>query len=232
MTPHRPARPTALALAAALAVLAGLTASVPAGAQARPAAGPPSATAAELPSVTATAETATLFDDEEGGNANADDPAIWRNDADPARSLVIATAKEGGLRVYDLKARQVQALTAPAGPTAADAPGRFNNVDLVHRMRLSGGARADLAVTTDRGNDRLRVYRIDPGRPGGPLKDVTAPTAPPSSPPRRTRSTTSAPPTASPPGPTAPPAARTPWSAAATRRPSRSSNSPPPPAAR
>ncbi|MGW1764096.1 phytase [Streptomyces sp. NPDC002073] len=179
MTPHRPARPTALALAAALAVLAGLTASVPAGAQARPAAGPPSATAAELPSVTATAETATLFDDEEGGNANADDPAIWRNDADPARSLVIATAKEGGLRVYDLKARQVQALTAPAGPTADDAPGRFNNVDLVHRMRLSGGARADLAVTTDRGNDRLRVYRIDPGRPGGPLKDVTAPTAPP-----------------------------------------------------
>ncbi|MGQ4411450.1 hydrolase, partial [[Kitasatospora] papulosa] len=39
--------------------------------------------ATSLPSVGATAETAALYDDEAGGNANADDPAIWRNDADP-----------------------------------------------------------------------------------------------------------------------------------------------------
>lgn len=87
---------------------------------------------------------------------------------------MIATAKQGGLRVYDLEARQVQALAAPAGPGEDDAPGRFNNVDLLHGMRL-GGARADLAVVSDRGNDRLRIYRIDRDRPGGPLTDVTDP---------------------------------------------------------
>ncbi|MGW7313732.1 phytase [Streptomyces sp. NPDC054865] len=170
--PVRPARPVAaaLALTAVFAVLAGLGAAAPATAQGR-GKGP-------LPAVTPVAETATLFDDEEGSNANADDPAIWRNSADPGRSLVIATAKEGGLRAYDLGARQVQALPAPSGPGPEDAPGRFNNVDLVHTMRLSTG-RADLAVVTDRGNDRLRFYRIDRDRPGGPLTDVTAPAVPP-----------------------------------------------------
>jgi len=51
------------------------------------------------PEVLPRAETAALFDDDAGGNANADDPAIWRNSADPDASLVVATAKEGGLRV-------------------------------------------------------------------------------------------------------------------------------------
>ncbi|MGW4687090.1 phytase [Streptomyces sp. NPDC004244] len=124
------------------------------------------------------AETRALFDDEAGGDANADDPAIWRNPADPGRSLVVATAKQGGLRVYDLDAKEVQSLPAPAGPGADDAPGRFNNVDLVHGLR-TGGARADVAVVSDRGNDRLRIYRIDRDRPGGPLTDVTDPGARP-----------------------------------------------------
>jgi 3-phytase len=131
-----------------------------------------------LPAVHPRVETPPLRDDEAGGNADADDPAIWRNAADPDRSLVVATAKEGGLRVYDLAARLVQSVAAPAGPGPDDAPGRFNNVDLVHGLRLSTG-RADLAVTTDRGNDRLRVYRIDPSRPGRPLTDVTDPAAAP-----------------------------------------------------
>ncbi|MFH8796522.1 phytase [Streptomyces sp. NPDC017941] len=132
----------------------------------------------ELPALTPRAETQPLYDDEAGGNADADDPAIWRNAAQPGRSLVVATAKEGGLRVYDLGARQVQSVPAPAGPTPGDAPGRFNNVDLVHGLKLASG-RADLAVTSDRGNDRLRFYRIDPDRPGGPLTDVTDPAAAP-----------------------------------------------------
>ncbi|MGP2436255.1 phytase [Streptomyces sp. JW3] len=134
--------------------------------------------AAALPTVHPRAETAPLSDDEAGGNADADDPAIWRDAADPDRSLVIATAKEGGLRVYGLDARLVQSVAAPAGPTPEDAPGRFNNVDLVPGVRLGRG-RADLAVTTDRGNDRLRIYRVDPAAPGGPLTDVTDPAAAP-----------------------------------------------------
>ncbi|MET9494748.1 phytase [Streptomyces sp. NPDC006552] len=133
---------------------------------------PAGATAAP-PAVAPRAETAALHDDTAGGDADADDPAIWRDAAHPGRSLVIATAKQGGLRVYDLAAREVQSLPAPAAPGPGHAPGRFNNVDLVHSARLS-----DLAVTTDRGSDRLRVYRIDRDRPGGPLKDVTAPDAP------------------------------------------------------
>jgi 3-phytase len=36
-----------------------------------------------------------------------------------------------------------------------------------------------VAVVTDRGNDRLRIYRIDPSRPGGPLTDITDPSAAP-----------------------------------------------------
>ncbi|WP_409060387.1 phytase [Streptomyces sp. SYP-A7185] len=131
-----------------------------------------------LPAVQPRAETPALHDDTAGGDADADDPAIWRNTADPGRSLVVATAKQGGLRVYDLSAREVQSVPAPAAPGPDDAPGRFNNVDLVHGLRLPSG-RADLAVTSDRGNDRLRVYRIDRDRAGGPLTDVTDPSAPP-----------------------------------------------------
>ncbi|MGI5349891.1 phytase [Streptomyces sp. CA-250714] len=131
-----------------------------------------------LPAVQPRAETPTLYDGEAGGNADADDPAIWRNPADPDASLVVATAKEGGLRVYDLAARQVQSVPAPPASGPDDAPGRFNNVDLVQGLRLGSG-RSDLAVTTDRGHDRLRFYRIAPDRSGGPLTDVTSPEAPP-----------------------------------------------------
>ncbi|MEV0219584.1 phytase [Streptomyces sp. NPDC050704] len=139
---------------------------------------PVGASASGLPVVTATGETAALYDDEAGGNSDADDPAIWRNAADPARSLVLATAKEGGLRVYDLDARPVQSLPAPKPPAQDDAPGRFNNVDLVSGLATPSG-RADVAVVSDRGNDRLRIYRIDPSRPGGPLTDITDPAAAP-----------------------------------------------------
>lgn len=165
---HRPVRSAALVLGTALAAL---TATLPAAAH-------PAGTSTSLPGIAPRAETATLYDDEAGGNANADDPAIWRNAAHPDRSLVIATAKEGGLRVYDLDARQVQSVSAPPAAGPDDAPGRFNNVDLVHGLRLSSG-RADVAVTTDRGHDRLRIHRIAPGRAGGPLVDVTDPAAPP-----------------------------------------------------
>ncbi|MGW2559777.1 phytase [Streptomyces sp. NPDC001514] len=168
MRRHRPVHSAALVFGTALAALTA--AAVPAGAQA--------SSSRALPDVTPRAQAPTLYDDEAGGNANADDPAIWRNAADPDRSLVIATAKEGGLRVYDLDARQVQSIAAPPAPGPDDAPGRFNNVDLVNGLKVAG-KRADLAVVTDRGTDRLRVYRIAPGRSGAPLTEITDPSAPP-----------------------------------------------------
>ncbi|WP_369213207.1 phytase [Streptomyces flavofungini] len=169
VTPHP--RSAALALATAVVSLAALA--VPLQVLAAPARAKEA-----LPFVTARAETPALHDDEAGGEADADDPAIWRDAAHPDRSLVIATAKQGGLRVYDLDAREVQSLPAPAAPGPGHAPGRYNNVDLVHGLRLSSGT-ADLAVTSDRGTDRLRFYRVDGGRRGGPLTDVTDPSAPP-----------------------------------------------------
>lgn len=126
-------------------------------------------------------ETPPLFDDEAGGEADADDPAIWVHRTRPEGSLVIGTAKNAGLRVYDLRGHQLQAIAAPAAPGPDDEAGRFNNVDLVTGFRL-GGSRVDLAVVTDRGRDRLRVYRIDPdsaARGAAPLVDVTAADAPP-----------------------------------------------------
>ncbi|MFM9368640.1 phytase [Streptomyces sp. Da 82-17] len=170
--PHR-ARTTLgrLGLVSALAVLAA--AAVPNAAVATATATAGSA----LPGVRPSAETPAVYDDEAGGNADADDPAIWRNPADPDRSLVVATAKEGGLRVYDLDAREVQSIPAPAAPGPDDAPGRFNNVDLVHGVQLGAG-KADLAVTSDRGSDKLRIYRIDGTKADAPLTDVTAGSAP------------------------------------------------------
>ncbi|MET9605878.1 phytase [Streptomyces sp. NPDC006512] len=166
-TPRR--RPPLVAVAT-LAVLAVIT--TPVHAHTGPAGPPP------LPAVTASVETPSLFDDEAGGNANADDPVIWRNAQDPDRSLVVATAKEGGLRVYDLDGRQVQSIPAPPPPREGDDAGRFNNVDLVTGLRFPEG-RHDVAVVSDRGRDQLRVYRIDPARRTAPLVDVTDETAAP-----------------------------------------------------
>ncbi|MFI5801476.1 phytase [Streptomyces sp. NPDC051561] len=128
-------------------------------------------------SATARAETPAVYDDEAGGNADADDPAVWVDPANPGRSLVIGTLKEAGLDVYGLDGRRLQHLAAPEAPGAEAAPGRFNNVDVVYGFELNG-RKTDLALVSDRGRDRIRAYAIDPkavaaGR--APLRDVTAP---------------------------------------------------------
>jgi 3-phytase len=143
--------------------------------------------------------------DEAPGTPDADDPAVWIDREDPRRSLVIGTAKDAGLLVYDLSGRLRQAIRPPNAPhvsaddpptpagtnLAADAPcaesasgetfGRFNNVDIAYRVRLGTGHRsrwADIAVVSDRGCDRVRFYVIDPSHLDGPLVDVTAPDVP------------------------------------------------------
>jgi 3-phytase len=95
-----------------------------------------------------------------------DDPAIWVNPRDPAQSLIIATNKvaapRGALYVYGLdgKIRQV-----------IDKLDRPNNVDVEYGLML-GGRRVDIAVTTERMQRRLRVFRI---LPEGKLEDVSSP---------------------------------------------------------
>jgi 3-phytase len=112
--------------------------------------------------IKARVETPALFDDEAGGNADADDPAIWVDPDRPERSIVVATAKEGGLYSYRLDGSLLRHVPAPAAPGPEHAPGRFNNVDIV----------GDLAIVSDRGSDKVRFYRV------GGLADVTAPDAP------------------------------------------------------
>lgn len=83
----------------------------------------------------------------------ADDPAVWRNPAEPARSLIVGTDKEWGLHVYDLSGAQLA--SAPAG--------LVNNVDLRADV-LIGGVRGVLVAATDRSQDpngRLALYALE-----------------------------------------------------------------------
>lgn len=125
---------------------------------------------------TTSVETPVLYDDDLGGNASGDDPAIWVHPSDRDRSLVIVTAKEGGLRVYDLEAAELQSLAAAPAPRADGVDGRYNNVDIAYGLSL-GGRTADVAVVSDRYNDQLRFFVIDPAgsAAGTPLREVTAP---------------------------------------------------------
>jgi 3-phytase len=98
-------------------------------------------------SVQARGETAAV------GTANADaadDPAIWRNPADPAASLIVGTDKKAGLYIYDLAGKQLSFIDA----------GRVNNVDL-----RDMGAAGIIVAASDR-NDPLRaqlaLFRLDP----------------------------------------------------------------------
>lgn len=129
----------------------------------------------QLVSVTAKTETPGVYDDDAGNNGDADDPAIWVNRHDKARSVVIGTAKNAGLNVYSLTGKALQTIPAPPAPGPDDEAGRFNNVDIVHGFKV-GGRTVDLAVTSDRGRDQIRSYAIDART--GRLTDVTAANVP------------------------------------------------------
>ena len=80
----------------------------------------------------------------------ADDPAIWRNAANPAESLIIGTDKRAGIHVYDLAGRQVGFTPSP----------RLNNVDL----RDVGGAVGVLVAASDRQDitkAQMALFRLD-----------------------------------------------------------------------
>ncbi|MBB2902989.1 3-phytase [Kineococcus radiotolerans] len=130
---------------------------------------------------TATAQTPQVFDDEAGGDADADDPALWVSPTAPADSVLLGTLKNGGLDVYGLDGSRLQHLDVAPTPDGAEEGSRYNNVDVVRGARL-GGRVVDLAVVSDRGRDRLRLFEIDPrGAAAGAevLRDVTAADAAP-----------------------------------------------------
>jgi hypothetical protein len=150
--------------------------------------------------------TAPLFNHEDApATPDADDPAIWINRRNHQQSLVIGTAKDAGLLVYDLSGKLVQAMFPPSAPQvlAADPPtpaglnpdpgtpcvdsasgerfGRYNNVDVAYDVRLGNrlnAPHADVVIVSDRGCDRVRFFKIDPRDPDSPLVDITSPNAP------------------------------------------------------
>jgi 3-phytase len=131
------------AIASALAALAGCAPASPPNWDAIAARNP-------APTVTALRETDAVATT----NADAaDDPAIWRNPADPAASLIVATDKRAGLIVYDLSGRQRHIARA----------GRVNNVDLL--TLTVRGKPLVLVAASDR-NDvaaaRIALFSLDP----------------------------------------------------------------------
>ncbi|PEQ10249.1 3-phytase [Novosphingobium sp. PC22D] len=79
----------------------------------------------------------------------ADDPAIWRNAADPAASLVLGTDKKAGLYVYGLDGKTRDFVAA----------GALNNVDL----RELGDGRILVAASdrTDPARPRIALFLLD-----------------------------------------------------------------------
>ncbi|MBO1069308.1 MAG: phytase [Dolichospermum sp. DEX189] len=112
-----------------------------------------------VPTATPIVETRpALLDDDSlpfSQRADADDPAIYVNATDSSKSLVLTSVKNGGLRIYDLAGNLLQTIN-PSNPDI-----RYNNVDLQYGFTL-GGQKVDIAVASDRNNDKLAIFKINP----------------------------------------------------------------------
>jgi 3-phytase len=85
---------------------------------------------------------------------DTDDPAIWIHPTDPAKSLIIGTDKDedGALYVFDLEGRIDEQKTVRGLK-------RPNNVDVEYGLMLKGVA-TDIAVTTERLNNKIRIFSL------------------------------------------------------------------------
>ena len=90
---------------------------------------------------------------------DTDDPAIWINPADHAKSLIIGTDKnsEGALYVFDLQGKIIK-------DKVVRGLKRPNNVDLAYGLML-GGKPTDIAITTERMTHKLRIYSVPDMKP-------------------------------------------------------------------
>lgn len=107
-----------------------------------------------LPEVAASAETAPVT---ESTGDRADDPAIWRNPDDPAKSLIISTDKKAGIAIHDLDGRLL----------SFQPLGDLNNVDLRTDVTIAGRA-GTLVAASDRSDKDvpvLHLFRLDPAKP-------------------------------------------------------------------
>jgi 3-phytase len=111
--------------------------------------------------VTAVGETAAVASAKDA----ADDPAIWRNRADPRASLIVATDKQAGLHVYDLSG--VDRFFLPAL--------RVNNVDLRDDVEIGGQPRVLVGASdrSDPAHAAIALFTLDgPAARLAPLASV------------------------------------------------------------
>ncbi len=99
------------------------------------------ATAQIAPYPTVSVQPRVETDPMEGEGDKADDPALWFNKADPARSLLLGTNKDEGLYVYGLDGTERQRLLV----------GQVNNVDV----------RGDLAAASNDELNAISWFTID-----------------------------------------------------------------------
>lgn len=92
-------------------------------------------------------------------NYDTDDPAIWVNPKDPAKSLIIGTDKDknGALFVFDLEGKIQKNLTVSGLQ-------RPNNVDVAYGLVLNG-EKTDIVVTTERMTHKLRIFSLPDMKP-------------------------------------------------------------------
>ncbi|QCK17094.1 3-phytase [Mangrovivirga cuniculi] len=93
---------------------------------------------------------------------DTDDPAIWINQEAPSKSLIIGTDKggeagDGGLFVFDLKGNLDTIKTV----TGIQRP---NNVDIAYGLEYVGNE-LDIAVTTERYTNKIRVFSLPEMKP-------------------------------------------------------------------
>lgn len=88
---------------------------------------------------------------------DTDDPAIWIHPTDATKSLIIGTDKdtEGGLYVYNLEGKIVNKVLGIKRP---------NNVDIAYGL-LINGKKTDIAVTTEREKNQIRIFSLPDMKP-------------------------------------------------------------------
>jgi len=137
---------------AAMALVVTAVAAPPSAAQGRATRGAAASTDAVLPTIKPRIVSETVKHD-------SDDPAIWIDRSNPARSLVLGTDKDadGALYVFGLdgKIRHDLVVRGLARP---------NNVDVAYDVML-GGRKIDVAIVSERFANRLRVYSLPDMRP-------------------------------------------------------------------
>ncbi len=99
-------------------------------------------------SITADGETEEV--DSEPKTDAADDPAIWVNQDDPSKSLVLGTNKKGGIHVYDLNGNELQYIQS----------GCMNNIDLRDGFNYNG-EEVVLVAASNCTLNTITLYYID-----------------------------------------------------------------------